>query len=315
MRNLLPTKRKVAGSTPATFRLSAKHKEWLAGYLFVLPDCIGLLLFIGLPMILALIVSFYSVDGFGSFSFVGIQNYQKMMTDPLFWTAFKVTVLFAVLLVPALYGAGLGLALLVQKTNNFNAAMRSMFFAPQLVSLVVIGLVWKLMLVDKIGILTRFAEVIGIESASFLGNPNTALITITVIAVWFLMGFYMLIFLGGLQDIPKEYYEAAKLDGAGSVSRFWFITLPLLRPTSFFVLTVSAVTATAGAQAFDLVYVMTRGGPANATLLLITYIYQQAFQYSHFGYASAMATLLVALLMTISMVFFVLTGGGRFQNE
>jgi multiple sugar transport system permease protein len=125
----------------------------------------------------------------------------------------------------------------------------------------------------------------------------------------------MLIFLGGLQDIPKEYYEAARIDGAGRVQSFWFITLPLLRPTSFFVLLVSAVGAIAGQQAFDLVYVMTKGGPANSTALLITYIYAQAFQYSAFGYAAAMATLLVVVLMLATIVFFYLTRGGRFEDD
>jgi multiple sugar transport system permease protein len=131
--------------------------------------------------------------------------------------------------------------------------------------------------------------------------------------MWFLMGFYMLVFLGGLHDIPKEYYEAAQLDGAGPVARFWYITLPLLRPTSFFVLLVATVSAVAGAHAFDLVYVMTRGGPANSTLLLISYIYQQAFQFGDFGYASAMSAVLVATLGALSALFFLITRGGRFQ--
>jgi multiple sugar transport system permease protein len=218
------------------------------------------------------------------------------------------------MLVPLLYVSGLGLALLVQRNGKFNTVMRAMFFAPQMVSLVVVALVFQLMVVDKLGFVTRLAASVGL-SVSFLGNPNIALYTVTGAAVWFLMGYYMLIFLGGLQDIPKEYYEAAKIDGAGRVQSFWHITLPLLRPTSFFVLLVSGVGAIAGQQAFDLVYVMTRGGPANSTSLLITYIYAQAFQYSAFGYAAAMATLLVIVLMLLTVVFFFMTRGGRFQDD
>ncbi len=154
---------------------------------------------------------------------------------------------------------------------------------------------------------------VGLEPVSFLGDPRFALLTVTLVCIWFLMGFYMLVFLGGLHDIPNEYYEAAQMDGAGPVTRFWYITLPLLRPTSFFVLLVSTVSAVAGAHAFDLVYVMTRGGPANATSLLITYIYQQAFQFGDFGYASAMSAVLVAMLGALSGLFFLLTRGGRFQ--
>ena len=125
----------------------------------------------------------------------------------------------------------------------------------------------------------------------------------------------MLIFLGGLQDIPKEYYDAATMDGAGRFAALWHITLPLLRPTSFFVLLVSTVAAVAGAQAFDLVYVMTKGGPANSTSLAIYYIYQQAFQYNEFGYASAIASVLVLILTALTLVLFLLTHGGRFEHE
>ena len=312
---IVPSSSTVAGQTPATKGLTGRQREMIAGYLFIAPDVIGLLVFIGLPMILALGISLFEVNGFGSFRFVGMANYQKMIADPLFWLSLRVTVVFAVMLVPALYVVGLGLALLVQRTSRINTVLRAMFFAPQMVSLVVVALVWQLMVVDKIGLVPRTLSGLGVSGLSFLGSPSFALITVTVAAVWFLMGFYMLIFLGGLQDIPKEYYEAARIDGAGRAQSFWYITLPLLRPTTFFVLIVSTVAAVSGAQAFDLVYVMTKGGPANSTSLLISYIYQQAFQYSSFGYASALATLLVVVLLVITVVFFLITRGGRFQYE
>lgn len=303
----------VAGKKPAAIRLSATHREAIAGYLFVLPDALGLLLFVGLPMILALTIGFFEVDGFGGFRFVGFANYLRMWNDPLFWAALRVTLAYAVMLVPALYVSGLGLALLVQKSGRFNTVMRSMFFAPQMVSLVVIALVWQLMTVDKLGVFTRFLASFGISGISFLGDPGFALFTVTFVSVWFLMGFYMLIFLGGLQDIPREYYEAARIDGAGPVTSFWYVTLPLLRPTSFFVLLVSTVAAVAGAQVFDLTFVMTKGGPANATSTLVLYIYRQAFQFSAFGYAAAIASVLVLVLMLTTMVFFFITRGGRFH--
>jgi multiple sugar transport system permease protein len=294
--------------------LSSKHREWLAGYLFVLPDALGLLVFLGLPMILSFVISVFEVDGFGGYSFVGLDNYMRMWNDALFWTSVRVTVLYAVLLVPLLYVSGLGLALLVQTTNRFNAVMRLMFFAPHMVSLVVVALVWQLMVVDKIGVLSRLAPMLGLGGISFLGDPNFALFAVVAVSVWFLMGYYMLIFLGGLQDIPTEYYEAAEIDGAGPIARFWYITLPLLRPTSFFVLMVSMVAAVAGTQAFDIVYVMTKGGPANSTSVLIVYIYQQAFGFGKFGYAAAMASILVIALMAVTAVLFRLTRGGRFDH-
>lgn len=293
--------------------LTMRQRERIAGYLFIMPDALGLFLFVGVPMILALALGFFDVDGFGGYRFAGFKNYQKMMIDPLFWQSIKVTLTYALWLVPALYVTGLGLALLVQRTNGFNGAMRSLFFMPQMVSLVVVALVWQMLAVDKIGLLPRLASALEFGGISFLGSPSLALFTVVFVSVWFLMGFYMLIFLGGLQDIPREYYEAARIDGAGPLASFWYITLPLLRPTSFFVLIVSMVAAVAGAQTFDLVYVMTKGGPANATLMTIFYIYLQAFQYNAFGYAGAMASILVLVLMAITVLLFLVTRGGRFN--
>jgi len=294
--------------------LTKARREAIAGYLFIAPDFIGLLLFVGLPMLLSLVIGFFDVNGFGTFTFVGLANYQRMAADPLFWQCMRVTLTYVLLLVPSLYVTGLGLALLVQKTNRFNTVVRAMFFAPQMVSVVVIAVVWQFFSGDKIGLAARFFSMFGL-SVSILGNPSLALYTVVFVSVWFLMGFYMLIFLGGLQDIPQQYYEAARVDGATPTQAFWRITMPLLRPTSFFVLLVSLVAAVAGSQAFDLVYVMTKGGPANSTQMMIIYIYQQAFQYSAFGYAAAMSSILVVVLLALTGVLFLLTRGGRFDFE
>ena len=302
-----PAAHKAAGAS-----LSNKHREWLAGYLFVAPDAIGLLIFVGGPMILSLSLGFFSVSGFGEYTFVGLDNYRRMMADPLFWRSVEVTVLYVVALVPSLYVVGLGLALLVQSNSRFNTMVRSLLFMPQTVSLVVVGLVWQVLLVDKIGLFNRLGATLHLGSISWLGDPRFTLFTVIVISVWFLMGFYMLIFLGGLQDIPREYYEAARIDGAGPLQSFFKITLPLLQPTSFFVLLVSTVVAVCGSQTFDLIYIMTKGGPANSTSLAIFYIYQQAFLFNEFGYAAAMASVLVVVLMGITVLLFMLTRGGRF---
>jgi multiple sugar transport system permease protein len=306
----VPAARKAVG-----FRLSNRAREWIAGYLFVAPDAIGLLIFVGAPMLLSLSLGFFSVSGFGAYSFVGLDNYRRMLGDPLFWQSLRVTMLYIVMLVPALYASGLGLALLVQADTRFNGFIRTLLFMPQTVSLVVVALVWQVLLVDKIGLLNRFSSMLGLGVISWLGDPHFALITVVVVSVWFLMGFYMLIFLGGLQDIPREYYEAARIDGAGPIASFYMITLPLLRPTSFFVLLVSTVTAVCGSQTFDLVYVMTRGGPANTTSLAIFYVYQQAFLFNEYGYAAAMASVMVVVLMLITVLMFMLTRGGRFNYE
>jgi len=305
----------AASHAAAGRSLTARHREWIAGYLFVLPDGLGLLVFVGAPMVLALSLGFFEVSGFGNYRFTGLANYRRMLADPLFRQSLRVTLTYVVLLVPSLYVAGLGLALLVQRGGRISGLFRCMFFMPQTVSLVVVALVWQVLLVDKIGIINRFVAAFGAGSVSWLGDPHFALVALVVVSVWFLMGFYMLIFLGGIQDIPKEYYEAAKIDGAGPVTSFWAITLPLLKPTSFFVLLVSTVTAVCGSQTFDLVYVMTKGGPANSTSLAVFYIYQQAFLFGEYGYAAAMASFLVLILMVLTVLLFLLTRGGRFSYE
>lgn len=295
--------------------LSARHREWLAGYLFVLPDAAGLMLFSGVPMILSFALGFFDVNGFGGYSFVGLANYRRMLGDPLFLHSLRITLSYVLMLVPSLYVVGLGLALAVQRGGVLNGVLRCMFFLPQMVSLVVVALLWQMLLVAKIGLVSRMLGPLGLGGISWLGDPRWTLIAVVGISVWFLMGFYMLIFLGGLQDIPRDYYDAARMDGAGPVARFWYITLPLLRPTSFFVLLVSVVASVAGAQGFDFIYVMTKGGPANSTALILYYIYEQAFQYNEFGYATAMASFLVLLLMAITLVLFALTRGGRFSYD
>ncbi|HEX6014169.1 MAG TPA: sugar ABC transporter permease [Geminicoccaceae bacterium] len=282
--------------------------------MFVLPDALGLLVFVAGPMVLSLGLGFFSVSGFGSFRFVGLANYRRMLADPLFLTSLRVTLTYVLVLVPCLYVSGLGLALLIQRKLPLRAAFRCMFFMPHMVSLVVVGLVWQVVLLDKIGVANRLAVLVGIGSFSWLGDPRFALAAIILVSVWFLMGYYMVIFLAGLEDIPKEYYEAAKIDGAGPLAMFFSITLPLLKPTSFFILLVSMVAAVAGFQTFDLIYIMTKGGPANATTLVIYYIYEQAFQFNEYGYAAALASVVVLALMAITVLLFLLTKGGRFEH-
>jgi multiple sugar transport system permease protein len=236
-----------------------------------------------------------------------------MLIDPLFRQSLWVTFVYVLILVPALYVTGLGLALLVNQRMPFVGLFRSMFFVPNVVSLVVVALTWQVMLIDKVGFVNRLFGFFGLSGYSWLGDPNITLYSILFVTVWFLMGYYMIIFLSGLQEVPREYYDAARIDGAGPWATFTRITLPLLRPTSFFVLLVSLVSAVSGSQAFDLIYIMTRGGPANSTSLVIFYIYQQAFQFNNYGYAAAMASFLVLILLLVTFILFAVTKGGRFH--
>jgi multiple sugar transport system permease protein len=296
-------------------RLSQTKREWLAAYLFLLPDLLGLVTFIGVPMILSLSLGFFNVSGFGQYTFTGLGNYRKMLGDPLFIGSLQTTAKYVIVLVPGLYVFGLGLALLVKRPIPLIGLFRGMLFLPNVISLVVIGLIWKFLLVDRIGVINSLFSKIGLGGQSWLGDPDLTLWTLLAVTIWFLMGFYMLIFLAGLQEIPREYYDAARIDGAGPWRSFRDITLPLLKPTSFFVLLVSLVAAVTGPQGFDLVYVMTKGGPANSTNLTTYYIYQQAFLFSNFGYAAAMASVLVLALLVLTGILFALTKGGRFDFD
>src|SRR6267154_2003925 len=302
-----------AGERKARTFWTTSRKEALAAWLFILPDFIGLLIFVAVPMVLALSLGFFSVDGFGGYKFIGLANYNRMFHDPLFLKSIGVTIVYVICLVPGLYVTGLGLAILVRQKIPLIGVWRSLFFMPYVVSLVVVALIWKVMLIDKVGFINRLLELIGLQGRSWLGDPNLALGAVLAVTIWFLMGYYMIIFLSGLQDIPREYYEAARIDGANSWKMFTQITLPLLRPTSFFVLLVSTASAVSGSQAFDLIYVMTNGGPANSTSLAVFYIYEQAFKFNNYGYAAAMASSLVIILLAITVVLFALTRGGRFH--
>lgn len=303
------------GLPPRRRRLTQRHREWIAGYLFVAPDCIGLLVFVAIPMVLSFVIGFFESTGFGGYQFAGLANYQRMFADPLFVNSVTVTLIYLVVFVPLLFCVSLGLALLVREKRPLIGLFRSLFFAPNVISLVVVGLVWQFLLVDNFGVVNKVSGVLGLGDHSWLGDPKLALASVLVVSVWFFMGYYMTIFLAGLQDIPRHYYDAARIDGAGRVQTFRHITWPMLRPTSLFVLLLTTITGVGGLQGFDLIYIMTRGGPDNATSLVIFYIYQQAFQYSDFGYAAAMASFVAFILFAAMLGMFLLTRGGRFDYD
>ncbi|MGW8374337.1 sugar ABC transporter permease [Streptomyces sp. ODS28] len=299
-------------SGPRVRRLSRTHREWLAAALFLLPDSLGLLVFVGLPMVLSVVLSLFQVSGFGSYEFVGLGNYRRMLDDPLFWDSMRTTGLYVVVLVPTLFVVSLGLGLLVQQRIPGVGIFRTVFFLPYVISLVVVGLLWKFMFDDQTGVVNTSLHALGFDGASWLGDPAIALYSVIAVFVWVMMGYYMIIFLAGLQEIPREFYEAARIDGAGPWTRFRTITWPLLRPTSFFVLVMSTVAAITGG--FELIFVLTEGGPANATSLAVYYIYQQAFVFGEYGYAAAMGTALVLAMVACAAVIFRLTRGGRFDD-
>jgi len=303
----------LAQHTADARRSARRRREAFAAYLLIAPDVLGLLLFIGLPMCLALGIAFFEVDGFGAYQFVGFDNFAKMAGDAMLSRSAGVTLGYVSGFVPLAFAVSLGLALLVREPFPGVRFVRMAFFLPNVISLVVAGVLWQFLLVDKRGAVPALLRPIGLGDVSWLGDPRFALASLVLISAWFLVGYQMLIFLAALNDIPREYYDASKVDGATPWQQFRYVTWPMLRPTSLFVAIHSSVGAVTGLQAFDLVYVLTRGGPANSTSTLIFYIYQQAFTYNHYGYAAAMTTMVVAFLAAVTGLMFALTRGGRFD--
>ena len=197
-------------------------------------------------MVIAIVLGFFRLDGFGNLSFIGVGNYVRMGQDPAFLQSAGVTGLYLVILVPLVFVVSLLLALLVQQRIPFVGAIRSALFAPYVISLVVVGLMWQFLLSDKVGVVDRFLTLFGLGNISWLGDPKFSLGTVILISVWFQMGYYMIIFLSGLQDIPGELYESARIDGATAWQRFWSITWPLLRPTSLFVFITVTIAVVSG---------------------------------------------------------------------
>ena len=305
---------RTAGRAGADRRpLSTMQKrERRAAFLFLLPDSLGLLVFVVGPMFLAIGLAFFSLDGFGHLRFIGVDNYVRMALDPQFWSSLRVTAIYVVVVVPVMFVVSLALAVLVKERFPGVGVVRSALFLPYVISLVVVGMIWQFMLTDKVGVVSRALTFAGLDGVSILGSPGLALAAVIAITIWFQMGYYMIIFLAGLQDIPGELYEVARVDGASAWQQFRGITLPLLAPTSFFVILTSTISIVTGG--LDLVYVLTQGGPASATSVLIFFMYEQAFLFGEYGYAAAVGSVLLVALLLWSALMFFLTRGGRFSH-
>lgn len=280
--------------------LKRKTREALAAYVLLAPGFLGLVVFVILPMIYAFWVSLHKWDALSiQFPFVGLKNYEASFRDIDWLQSLGRTFLYTFMFVPALYIMSLILALIVKSVSRFSGVLRTVFFLPVVMSPVITGVIWKIMYDDKAGILNRFLTMIGLHPVHWITSTKVSLISVVITSVWLGMGYYMIIFLAGLQDIPKDYYEAAKIDGANSWQSFWHITFPNLRHTSIFVAVVSII---GSFQVFDLIMLMTNGDPANSTLLVVQDIYEKSFVQYHFGYASALAFILFIVILVFTLI-------------
>lgn len=271
-------------------------------YAFLLPNFIGFMIFTLIPIICSMGLSVMEWDSSNPMVFVGFDNFKRLVTDETFKISLWNTVYYSVFTVPLTMAAALGLAMILnQKMKGINI-FRTIFFFPHVASLVAVAVVWNLLFHPTLGPINQILRSIGISNPpGWTASVEWAMPAVIIVSIWKSMGYYMVLYLSGLQGIPRELYEAAKVDGASAFQRFKSITLPMLTPTTFFVsimLTISCF------KVFDLISVMTNGGPGRATNVLVYDIYNTAFINYEFGYASAISMVLFVIVLIITIVQF-----------
>ncbi len=280
--------------------MSRRAVRLAAPYLFVAPAMVGLGLFKLYPIVEGLRLSFYEVRLLaGRYDFIGLANYAELVRDPVVLAATLNTLVFNLVVTPAQIALALGLAVLVNREVPGIRVFRSLFFVPAVVSLVVASIVWKLMYAPDTGLINGLLAAVGLPRQTFLTSQSQAMPSMMGMVIWKGVGYWMVILFAGLRQIPEAIHEAATVDGAGPTRRFFAVTLPLLTPVLLFV--VVADTAI-NFLLFVPVYVMTQGGPSDATTLLMFEVYRNAFVYTRFGYAAAISTaLLLVIALTVAL--------------
>ncbi|PAE25921.1 sugar ABC transporter permease [Bacillus sp. 7894-2] len=255
-------------------------------------------LFLFFPVLFAFFMSFHQWGMIGTPEFVGVENYVRLFKDPLFWISIKNTLIFS-LSVPLKVAIALFIAVLLNQKIRGLGFYRAAFFFPVVLSMVVVGLVWQWMFSPSYGFINYVLEKLGLPLQNMLIDSDQAMIVLIIVSIWKGLGSNLLLFLAGLQAIPSSVYEAAEIDGANSWQKFWHITVQLLKPTTLFVLIITLI---GSFKIFDLAYVITGGGPGTSTMVLVHYIYQEAFQRFDMGYASAAAYVFFIILFILTLV-------------
>ncbi len=272
------------------------------GWTFLLPNFVGFAVLTLVPVGLLFYYAFTSWNVFGGAQWSGLDNFRQLIHDASFWIALRNTVYYTVFHIPLTLAASLGLALLLNRKLRGVSFFRTVAFFPYITSIVAIAQVWNILFSPEYGPINGILRAIGIDHPpGWTVSADWSMPAIIVVGTWRDMGYYMLLFLAGLQTIPQELYEAARVDGANAGQRFRAVTLPGLRPTTFFV----TVMLTIGSfKVFDLILLMTQGGPGQSTLVLSQYIYQKGFGENQFGYASCVAIVLFAICFVITVIQF-----------
>ena len=279
--------------------------EARAAMLFLAPGMALITLFFILPVCAGFFLSLtdfdlYSLGDVGNTRLVGAANYGSLLANPLFWRALRNTLYFSFVGGPLTIAVALAAALLLNaKLARFKAFFRTIYFAPVVTTIVGVAIVWKYVYHPRVGLLNRMLEAVGITGPDWLGDPRWAMPALILLAIWRGFGYAMVIFLAGLQNVPEELYEAARIDGADAWKQFWHVTVPELGPTFVF---VGIITAIGFLQVFAEPYVMTPdGGPLNATLTIVMLMYREGFRWWNMGYAASVAFILFALVLLATL--------------
>lgn len=288
-----------------------QKKDWFAGYVFIAPVTLGLLVFYIWPFIQNFWFSFNDVNKFNVTHFIGLDNYKQLIGDAEVWTTFGNTLKYVVFTVPIGLFLSICIAALLNAKIRGTSIYRTLYFLPSVTMAAAVAMVWKWVFNEKMGILNSIIAGLGGERVGWLTNPKTALFIVMLVGLWMSVGYNMIILLAGMQGIPKTYYEAASIDGAGGLAQFFKITIPLLTPSIFFVMITSIIS---GFQVFDVVYMMVlKSNPAyESTQTVVMLFYRQAFDYGYKGYAAAISILIFIAIMIVTI--FQLIGQKKWVN-
>jgi multiple sugar transport system permease protein len=294
---ILPEPAGLAARPNARRRGPRRHH--FVPYVFIAPNIVLFTLFSFLPLLYAVYISLHDWSLIGDPEWLGLHNYTRLAADPLFWQALGNTLVYAVATVPTSMAIGLLLAMALNQRIPGRGLLRSIYFLPLVVSAVATGTIAAWMFNEHYGVINAILVRLGMERMSWLSTPQWALPSLAIATLWVRVGFNMVVYLAALQSIPVVYYEAARIDGASALTQFRHVTWPLLGPATFLLLVLDVINSF---QVFDLIYVMTGGGPGFSTTMVVQYIFKSAFVTSEMGYASAMGVALYGIILVFTIV-------------
>lgn len=282
--------------------MTLNTRNTLIGLSFILPNFIGFFIFIMVPVAFSFVLSFANWDGFNAMEFAGLKNFTAIFGDRVFKASLKQTFVYAIFTVIFSFVAALGLAIILNKNVKFVNFFRSAVFFPYVASVVAVAAVWNAMFMPIGGPVNTFLEFLGIQNPpGWFTSTSWSMAGVVIVSVWKNIGYFMIIYLAALQDIPQSLYEAATVDGASGWQRFRYITFPMLTPSHFFVIMMLTINSF---KVFDLIYALTNGGPGTSTKVIANYIYDQSFISWNYGKASAASMILFLIVGTITVIQF-----------